>query len=104
MVQDHVMLINIELNISRHVFQARDLIHGMSVCHSLTIIENELTGDPLDLKMFLSTNWTLKEPKDDTSEQVSRDPLGVSWTYVNHSLHLSSTTFKPHVSCHRRES
>lgn len=30
---------------------------AMATCHSLTIIEDELTGDPLDLKMFNSVNW-----------------------------------------------
>lgn len=47
------------------------MIHGMAVCHSLTRIEGNLVGDPLDLKMFLSTNWTFKEGKEDTSELVS---------------------------------
>ena len=53
-----------------YVFQDRELIHGMSVCHSLTIIDDKLTGDPLDLKMFLSTGWIFEEPKDDSSENV----------------------------------
>ena len=30
---------------------------AMATCHSLTIIDNEITGDPLDLKMFNSINW-----------------------------------------------
>lgn len=33
------------------------LLETMASCHSLTRIEGELSGDPLDLKMFLSTNW-----------------------------------------------
>ena len=33
------------------------LLETMATCHSLTRIEGELSGDPLDLKMFLSTNW-----------------------------------------------
>jgi cation-transporting ATPase 13A3/4/5 len=28
-------------------------IVAMATCHSLTIIDNELTGDPLDLKVIL---------------------------------------------------
>ncbi|GAB6018631.1 hypothetical protein CHUAL_000313 [Chamberlinius hualienensis] len=35
---------------------------GMATCHSLTIIDGNLTGDPLDLKMFEATGWTLEEP------------------------------------------
>jgi magnesium-transporting ATPase (P-type) len=38
------------------------LIEGMASCHSLTHINNELAGDPLDLKMFEFTKWTLNEP------------------------------------------
>jgi len=33
------------------------MVVGMATCHSLTIIERELSGDPLDLKMFNSINW-----------------------------------------------
>ena len=33
------------------------MVVAMATCHSLTIIEGELSGDPLDLKMFNSTNW-----------------------------------------------
>ncbi|KAJ8682806.1 hypothetical protein QAD02_018598 [Eretmocerus hayati] len=40
------------------------LFKGMLVCHSLTLIDDELSGDPLDIKMFESTGWTLEEPSD----------------------------------------
>lgn len=33
------------------------LIQAMATCHSLTRINGELNGDPLDLNMFISTNW-----------------------------------------------
>ncbi|CAL8095259.1 unnamed protein product [Calicophoron daubneyi] len=42
------------------------LIECMATCHSLTRIEGVLSGDPLDLKMFLSTKW-------DFIEEVSED-------------------------------
>ncbi|XP_067135082.1 polyamine-transporting ATPase 13A3 isoform X1 [Centruroides vittatus] len=42
---------------------------GMTTCHSLTIIDNQLSGDPLDLKMFEATEWILEEPEiDDTTK------------------------------------
>lgn len=42
---------------------------GMVTCHGITIIDNQLVGDPLDLKMFESTGWTLEEPDvSDTSK------------------------------------
>lgn len=34
-------------------------ITAMATCHSLTIIDGKLTGDPLDLNMFNSTNWVI---------------------------------------------
>lgn len=36
-------------------------LFGMVTCHSITIMSNELKGDPLDLKMFESTGWVLEE-------------------------------------------
>ncbi|CAH8615506.1 unnamed protein product [Dicrocoelium dendriticum] len=37
------------------------LLEAMATCHSLTRIEGVLSGDPLDLKMFQSTNWEFLE-------------------------------------------
>ncbi|XP_066593645.1 polyamine-transporting ATPase 13A3-like isoform X2 [Prorops nasuta] len=37
------------------------LFEGMLVCHSLTIIDGKLCGDPLDVKMFESTEWIFEE-------------------------------------------
>ncbi|VEL08223.1 unnamed protein product [Protopolystoma xenopodis] len=33
------------------------LIEALATCHSLTRIQGQLAGDPLDLKMFISINW-----------------------------------------------
>jgi len=33
------------------------LLRGMATCHSLTFINGNLVGDPLDLKMFAGTGW-----------------------------------------------
>lgn len=38
------------------------LLLGMATCHSLTMIDRQLSGDPLDLKMFEATGWVLEEP------------------------------------------
>lgn len=41
----------------------------MACCHTLTKIEGQLTGDPLDLKMFEATNFIFEEPNvDDTNK------------------------------------
>jgi len=39
------------------------LIGCLTTCHSLTLIEGKLIGDPLDQKMFDATNWKLEEPE-----------------------------------------
>ncbi|KAG0712395.1 putative cation-transporting ATPase 13A3 [Chionoecetes opilio] len=45
------------------------LLFAMASCHSITVINLEKVGDPLDLKMFESTGWTLDEPGlDDTNK------------------------------------
>lgn len=38
------------------------LLQALASCHSLTSIQGELKGDPLDLKMFEFTRWVLEEP------------------------------------------
>ena len=37
------------------------LIHALSTCHSLKVVNGEVIGDPLDIKMFEYTNWVLDE-------------------------------------------
>ncbi|XP_071805048.1 polyamine-transporting ATPase 13A3-like [Asterias amurensis] len=41
---------------------------AMATCHSLTIINGEISGDPIDLKMFQASGWELEEP---TSEETT---------------------------------
>ncbi|XP_060532708.1 polyamine-transporting ATPase 13A3 isoform X2 [Cylas formicarius] len=36
-------------------------VFGLVCCHSLTIINKQIVGDPLDLKMFESTKWVMEE-------------------------------------------
>ncbi|KAL7631895.1 UNVERIFIED_CONTAM: hypothetical protein RMT77_017795 [Armadillidium vulgare] len=38
---------------------------SLASCHSLTYINGQLTGDPLDIQMFESTKWDLVEPEKD---------------------------------------
>ncbi|CAJ0643145.1 11439_t:CDS:10 [Entrophospora sp. SA101] len=37
------------------------ILFAMTTCHSLKLVNNELIGDPLDLKMFQFTKWILEE-------------------------------------------
>jgi cation-transporting P-type ATPase 13A2 len=36
-------------------------LYTMATCHSLRSVDNELVGDPLDLKMFEFTQWSFEE-------------------------------------------
>ncbi|XP_018565908.2 probable cation-transporting ATPase 13A3 [Anoplophora glabripennis] len=37
------------------------IIRGMATCHSLNLINSEVCGDPLDVKMFESIGWSLED-------------------------------------------
>jgi len=37
------------------------ILETMATCHDLTRVDDLLIGDPLDIKMFNSTNWFLEE-------------------------------------------
>ncbi|XP_050414163.1 polyamine-transporting ATPase 13A3 isoform X2 [Patella vulgata] len=43
------------------------LLNAMATCHSLTIIDGTIMGDPLDLIMFHSIDWKLEEPGQEES-------------------------------------
>jgi len=36
-------------------------LHALATCHSLKSVGDEVIGDPLDMKMFEFTKWTLEE-------------------------------------------
>lgn len=43
---------------SLHTLKLNDpLTVGLACCHSLTFVNGELIGDPLDIQMFKATNW-----------------------------------------------
>ena len=62
----------------------------MATCHSLRVVENELLGDPLDVKMFEFTGWSFEElaqhanvaDQDDDQNSplsIARPPLGLDY-------------------------
>lgn len=36
-------------------------LYTMATCHSLRVVDGELVGDPLDVKMFRFTDWSFEE-------------------------------------------
>uniref|UniRef100_A0A915DDE9 Cation-transporting ATPase n=1 Tax=Ditylenchus dipsaci TaxID=166011 RepID=A0A915DDE9_9BILA len=51
-----------------------ELLKAVATCHSLTRIEKELNGDPLDLILFRKTGWILDEA-DGTSDEVDETAM-----------------------------
>ncbi|XP_024908394.1 probable cation-transporting ATPase 13A3 isoform X2 [Cynoglossus semilaevis] len=67
----------------------------MAACHSLTKIDGELCGDPLDLKMFNATGWVLEEPTEE--ETALHNPIMP--TVVRPPKHiLPETSLNHHLS------
>jgi cation-transporting ATPase 13A3/4/5 len=70
----------------------RAALFTMATCHSLRVVDGELVGDPLDLKMFEFTGWLFEEGEQtsvdgDDEEQnglspsIARPPAGMSYDF-----------------------
>lgn len=46
---------------SGSVTSKADFLHALATCHSLKVINAEVLGDPLDVKMFEFTGWAIEE-------------------------------------------
>jgi cation-transporting ATPase 13A3/4/5 len=44
----------------------------MATCHSLRVVDDELLGDPLDVKMFQFTGWTFEEGGNNVSDRTHK--------------------------------
>ncbi|KMU82955.1 ATPase type 13A4 [Coccidioides immitis H538.4] len=44
------------------------ILYTMATCHSLKLVDGELIGDPLDVKMFEFTGWSYEEGNHNTSD------------------------------------
>ncbi|XP_071515711.1 polyamine-transporting ATPase 13A3-like isoform X2 [Panulirus ornatus] len=76
------------------------LVAALATCHSLTYLNGQLTGDPLDVKMFEATKWELEEPMgDDTQRFDNLIPSLVRPSYTPSSLPLfpSNSSPPPHL-------
>ncbi|XP_013781751.2 probable cation-transporting ATPase 13A3 isoform X3 [Limulus polyphemus] len=81
-----------------HLSVENKLLATMATCHSLTMIEGELTGDPLDLKMFAATKWEFDEPGYETTRYDMLMPTVVHPPVHQLKLEHSSTSLQPN-SC-----
>ncbi|KAK2047693.1 ATPase [Colletotrichum somersetense] len=56
----------------------RAALFTMATCHSLRSVDDELMGDPLDLKMFEFTQWSFEEGKQSPNEIDDQDQGSLS--------------------------
>ncbi len=67
----------------------RAALYAMATCHSLRAVDDELIGDPLDIKMFEYTGWSFEEFAQTTNAiegdtqngptSISRPPAGLEF-------------------------
>ncbi|GAA5992809.1 hypothetical protein JCM10908_001348 [Rhodotorula pacifica] len=64
------------------IFGAADaktpLLHALATCHALKVVNGEVIGDPLDLRMFEFTGWTLEEGKEGVGKRSTTKAAGPS--------------------------
>ena len=51
------------------------MLYTMATCHSLRVVNGELIGDPLDVKMFEFTGWSYDEGVHDATEVAEEADL-----------------------------
>ena len=47
----------------------------MASCHAITYVENDLIGDPLEIKMFESTKWILDEKNSSGNSMIGGESV-----------------------------
>ena len=66
--------LKIKKNNSSYANKNKDLLklyfECLTSCHCLSIINNKIIGDPIDVKMFQNTDWILEEKQNDNEKKV----------------------------------
>jgi cation-transporting ATPase 13A3/4/5 len=71
------------------------MIYTMATCHSLRVVDDELLGDPLDVKMFQFTGWSYEEGGSNSSEQT-----GAHFDTISPSVARPPTTHVGQIQRH----
>jgi cation-transporting ATPase 13A2 len=86
------------------IFGAADaqtpLLHALATCHALKLVDGEIIGDPLDMRMFEFTNWTLEEGKEgatrkSTDGKASRGKSSATSKVPDRAATLVQTVVRP---------
>ena len=58
--------------------QSSLLLHALATCHSISYVNKEMIGDPLDIKMFSSTGWDYEDSSENEHLEfpIVKPPLG----------------------------
>ncbi|CAG8497858.1 26767_t:CDS:10 [Racocetra persica] len=71
------------------------ILCAMTTCHSLKLVNGELIGDPLDLKMFDFTKWILEESGQGVSSSTGSAPSGRPGSPTNGTGSIVPTVVRP---------
>jgi cation-transporting ATPase 13A3/4/5 len=71
------------------------IIRIMATCHSLRVVDDELLGDPLDVKMFQFTGWSFQEGRDQTPDHrnLENETIVPSIARPPNSTHINCDAF-----------
>ncbi|KAL2866337.1 putative P-type ATPase [Aspergillus lucknowensis] len=58
---------------TQYLEKCNTIVRIMATCHSLRVVDDQLLGDPLDVKMFQFTGWTFQEGGGQTPEHQSSE-------------------------------
>ena len=72
----------------------KNIVYTMATCHSLKVVDGELLGDPLDVKMFQFTGWSYEE-----GESRALDQSNVKYDTIVPSVAKPPASM-PHVRSH----
>eukprot|EP00356_Strombidium_inclinatum_P001005 CAMPEP_0170512380 /NCGR_PEP_ID=MMETSP0208-20121228/66817_1 /TAXON_ID=197538 /ORGANISM="Strombidium inclinatum, Strain S3" /LENGTH=60 /DNA_ID=CAMNT_0010796001 /DNA_START=154 /DNA_END=336 /DNA_ORIENTATION=- len=53
----------------------------MASCQAITYVGDELVGDPLEIKMFESTEWVLDEQTEGGNSMMEQDDIVLARVY-----------------------
>ncbi|KAG0164153.1 hypothetical protein DFQ28_011560 [Apophysomyces sp. BC1034] len=89
-------IVGIEANEDSDSSTLSRIFRTMTTCHSLKIVNGELLGDPLDLKMFDFTGWDLEESSGASSAGLKpRSELAVLQAKKSAKVGIMPTVVRP---------
>ncbi|KAJ2093025.1 hypothetical protein IW138_000739 [Coemansia sp. RSA 986] len=53
-----------------------NVLHALTTCHAVKLVDGVYVGDPLDVKMFESTGWVLDEDDDNCEQLIAQKTAG----------------------------